>query len=119
MRAKARGGKRPGAGRKPGSLGHQAAGLRQAFNRLEEAGKINRDKLVLEAWRIALLRGRDPKLISAKVRAIEVLFDRWFGRPPASLEVTGADGADLMPKGGLPAKVLELVELVARHRKGK
>jgi len=119
MRAKARGGKRPGAGRKPGSLGQQAAGLRQAFNKLEEAGSISRDTLILEAWKVATLKGRNPKLLSAKTRAIEILFDRWFGRPPASLEVTGADGADLMPKGALPAKVLELLELVARHRKGK
>jgi hypothetical protein len=111
----ANGGKRPGAGRKLGSLGQQAAGLRAAFDRLEASSVINRDRLIRQAWRIAMMRTSSPAKLNAVTRAIDIVFDRWFGRAPQAIEVSDPAGGALFPKE-LPEKIEALIGLAAKHR---
>lgn len=64
--------------------------LRRLFYQLEEAGKIDRETLVLRAWEIATEKQVDPR---AALASIGLIWERWFGKEPTPL--VGKDGENL------------------------
>lgn len=82
----ARGGKRPGAGRKKGAINKVGADLR-------ELAQTYTQSAVAELARIALEGSTDQ----ARVSAIKELLDRGHGKATQSLEHAGPGGSPLAP----------------------
>jgi hypothetical protein len=91
-----RGGKRPGAGRKPGAKDAATGEQRASIQSLARSY----DKLALATLaRVAKSSSSD----SAAVSAANALLDRGYGRPPQAVEMTG--------KNGGPVQVVDLGQL--------
>lgn len=84
------GGKRPGAGRKPGSK--QRATVEQAGTLAELAREYTSTALGTLV-RVAQSSESD----AAAVSAANAILDRGYGKPVQQTEVTGKDGKDLIP----------------------
>ncbi len=69
-------------------------------------------------WAAVIAEALAKKAAKGNVPAIREAGDRTEGRPFQAVELTGRDGADLIP-AELPENVLKLLELAASHRKGK
>jgi hypothetical protein len=69
-------------------------------------------------WAVVIAHALAKKAARGIVVAIKEAGDRTEGRPAQAVELAGRDGADLIP-ADLPKKVLDLLELVAGHRKRK
>lgn len=77
-----RGGKRPGAGRKPGKVG-------AAKRALSEMAKDYADAALAT---LAEIQADKLAPASARVSAATALLDRGYGKPAQSLELTGENG---------------------------
>ena len=80
-----RGGKRPGAGRKPGKVG-------AAKRALSEMAK---DHAKAALWTLAKIQADDAAPAAARVSAATAILDRAYGKPAQSLELTGKDGGPI------------------------
>lgn len=81
------GGKRPGAGRKPGKVGEAKRALAEMAQEHAEA-----------AMRTLASIHADPETpAAARVSAATAILDRAYGRPPQSLDLTSSDGS-MTPK---------------------
>lgn len=81
-----RGGKRAGAGRKPGSV------ITKAKRDLATAAKKYAPAALKTLAEIAA-KGESE---SARVQAAVAILDRAYGKPPQALEHTGGDGGPIM-----------------------
>lgn len=77
------GGKRPGAGRKPGKVG-------KAKKELQDMAK-DHAKEALETLRKIMTNDQEPA--AARVSAANAILDRGYGKPPQAL--TGPDGGPM------------------------
>ena len=82
-----RGGKRPGAGRKPGEV---TKAKRELAEMAKDHAEAALDTLVS-------IHKNSDQPASARVAAASAILDRGYGKPPQSLEHTGKDGKDLIP----------------------
>lgn len=82
----AKGGKRPGAGRKPGSKSKTGADVK--------AVAIGYSSQAIET--LAQIMQNDAAPPAARVAAADKILDRAIGKPAQA--ITGADGAPLIPK---------------------
>lgn len=81
------GGKRPGAGRKPGKVGEAKRALADMAQEHAEA-----------AMRTLASIHADPETpAAARVSAATAILDRAYGKPPQSLDLTSSDGS-MTPK---------------------
>lgn len=80
----ARGGKREGAGRRPGQLS-------QAKRDLAEMAKVHAPAALKTLATIAS-KGESE---AARVSAANALLDRAYGKPPQAVQVSGEDGGPL------------------------
>ncbi len=72
------------AGRPKGAFGPQRGRwMADVFDELEREGKLSKRELALLAWDLA--KTGDP-------RGIEIVCDRWFGRPPQGVVHEGEIG---------------------------
>ena len=78
----ARGGKRPGSGRKPGSHNKATA-------EVQELARSYAPAALKEAARLA----KEAVSEAARISAINTILDRAYGKPPQALEHSGAGGA--------------------------
>jgi hypothetical protein len=78
------GGRRPGAGRKPGKT------IQAKYDLAEMAKAYAPEALAILA---KIMRSGDGE--AARVSAADKLLDRGYGKPSQSLEHTGKDGADI------------------------
>ena len=92
-----RGGARPGAGRKKGAVS-------AAKRALAEMAKDHADAALNTL--VAICKD-SAQPAAARVSAATAILDRGYGKPPQSMEVTGADGKELAPMR------IELVALTA------
>lgn len=77
-----RGGKRPGAGRKPGKVGAAKRALSEMAKDHAEAA--------LKALADIVLGGESE---AARVSAATAILDRAYGKPPQSLDLSSKDGS--------------------------
>lgn len=91
------GGRRPGAGRKPGKVG---AAKRALAEMAKEHGPAALAVLAKEM--------HDADTASARISAATAILDRAYGKPPQALEHTGKDGG--------PIKTQELGRLELARR---
>lgn len=98
------GGKRPGAGRKPGSVNKVTAEIRSAAQAYGAEALETLAELM-----------RDSDNPGVRVAAAKELLDRGYGRSSQHVELTGKDGKDLIPATPLEAarKAAFLLELAA------
>lgn len=82
----AMGGKRPGAGRKLGSVNKATAELRDIARRYVPAAMKELARLATKA-----------ESEQARVAAIKEINDRAYGKAPQAMEVSGPGGASLIP----------------------
>ncbi len=97
-----RGGKREGAGRKPGSQS-------KVTRELKEAAQV----YAAEALNTLAKVCKSGKSESARVAAACAILDRAYGKPKQQTELTGKDGKDLIPDK--PIDDLELARRCAYH----
>ena len=83
----ARGGKREGAGRKPGAVSKAKRDLAEMAKDHAEAA--------LET--LVSIHSGTSHPSAARVAAANAILDRGYGKAPQSLEHTGKDGKDLIP----------------------
>lgn len=91
------GGRRTGAGRPKGV---QNKTTKEARATIGELARHHADEAIMTLVHVAT-NGQSE---SARVAAANALLDRGYGRPSQSMELTGSDGQDLMPKA--PSGVL-------------
>ena len=84
------GGKRPGAGRKPGKVG---AAKQQLMQMAKEHAQAALETLVDVA--------KNGDTASSRVSAANAILDRAYGRPPQSVEHTGEGGGAIQAKVSL------------------
>lgn len=80
-----RGGYRPGAGRKPGAVAKAKLDLAAKAKRYADAA--------LKTLAEIAAKGESE---AARVSAAIAILDRAYGKPPQSMEVTGADGGAIV-----------------------
>lgn len=102
----ARGGKRPGAGRKPGSRDRLT---REAGATISELAREHTDLALSVLAEVA----RGGSSDSAKVAAANALLDRGYGKPPQSIEHSGGLPA-FYPMADLTDEQLEALEAIGR-----
>lgn len=95
----ARGGSRPGAGRKPGKPNKLTAEVKSLA---AQYGPQAIDALV----EIATGKGQPA---AARVSAANALLDRGFGRPVQAMELTGKDGGPVQQTQVTPEQLAEAV----------
>jgi hypothetical protein len=78
------GGKRTGAGRKPGAVS-------KVKRALSEMAREYGDEALQTL--VSLMKGGESDQV--RLSAANAILDRGYGKPPASLEVTGADGGPI------------------------
>lgn len=87
----ARGGKRPGAGRKPGSKDRATA---EQGATLAELAREHTSTALQVLVQVAQASESD----AARVSAANAILDRGYGKPIQTSEITGKDGKDLIPE---------------------
>lgn len=87
----AHGGKRPGAGRKPGSKDRATA---EQGSTLAELARAHTSTALDVLVQVAKASESD----AARVSAANAILDRGYGKPVQHSEVTGKDGKDLIPE---------------------
>jgi len=103
----ARGGKREGAGRKPGSKDTAAAGEVQNLSVLARTYTVD---AINALWAVATGSASD----AAKVSAAVAILDRGYGRPMQMLEHTGADGGPIATTTTTPREMARAVLSILR-----
>ena len=88
INAKKRGGKRPGAGRRKGSV---ARATREQKGTLGELARQYTATAMATLAHVAA----NGESESARVAASIAILDRGFGKPPQAVELTGADGGPI------------------------
>ena len=113
-----RGGKRPGAGRKPGSI-ERVTAIRQAREPLQLIKGSRAERAVTAAAVLGLideakawLRLLKDKRGKTRLTALMYLTDRRDGKAKQAVEMTGKDGAPLQP----PTLVVNFVKLSPDER---
>lgn len=92
------GGKRPGAGRRPGKVGAAKRAL----------SEMAQDHAQAALNTLAEILGDRDAPASARVSAATAILDRAYGKPPQAMEHSGVDGA--------PIQAVTRIELVALPR---
>ncbi len=103
------GGKRPGAGRKKGSLGKATI---QQRGTLEEIARTYTN----EALRVLVEVAQTSVSDAARVSAANALLDRGYGKPSQHTELTGKDGGDIKIKLSDRQRAQKLAFILARGR---
>lgn len=85
------GGHRPGAGRPKGAANKTTKAVKATIG---ELARNHADDAIATLVEIA----RHGQSDSARVAAANALLDRGYGRPAQAMELTGADGKDLVPE---------------------
>lgn len=105
------GGKRPGAGRKKGSLGKATI---QQRGTLEEIART----YTQDALDVLVQVARESQSDAARVSAANALLDRGYGKPSQHTELTGKDGGDIKVKLTNRQRAQKLAFILARGRSG-
>lgn len=103
------GGKRPGAGRKKGSLGKATIAQRGT---LEELARSYTDV----ALQVLVDVAKSGASEAARVSAANALLDRGYGKPSQHTEITGKDGGDIKVRLTDRQRAQKLAFILARGR---